>query len=813
MPQGPNLDQKLQESLTSQPQAVLDSLVGHLNTRWGLNDPRKMLQEKETLDATLSLSHKLFALVEKLREVKPIVSDLERLYKRQLAINLPQLEGRQSSSATNKAASVFDKIVSDTGKEIKFLASALNSLETYSDWYSKNDIQQLTPSRFNFRPDSESGIEDIQLFDQISSNVRGVLELIQILDERATQYPINCRELATSTKSSVEKINSAYVPRTNQRDPLEDLLLNPDNKKAPALYRNNPVLTCFLTETLNAITHYLPVKTKKAGTKTDKTNDETTPAYKPTQEFIALARYIRLHADGKLHTALRVGKKFSSEACDAQIGLYNSYLSFHESYTNLGIAAASAKLEAAEKANSSSSVYLAKFKEGLTKKDKTLKEFDPQEFFADLSSLSKVKREAVKAGPGNVGKNGQEYMQLLAEIDKFYQDVATRHLSVSNEELFVKLYDFSRRKKSIDEDKRGKLELDEKQHNISFSAYMDTMGTLSLEKIAIPRVAYSEVIGKSWTEVKSKLKILTRYSQLNSLYTEMTPRRKTGSNMLVIGPYGCGKNEFARALMSDDKVIVINMTTERMLTKWFGEAEANVRRLFEAAMKIRLLYGKPVVICWDEFDALYAAGGSGGCEGTFTRMQKALQSVLDGDTNYEGVSMFAMSNEPDRIPVPIYRRFTHVQIIEALDAEDRVSLMRSFLHSTPLSSNFDREYSWNNFVENTEYISGEICGKIFESIFNQYIADIESKFGFDTLLAIDREAAAIVKEKGKVSPAQRAEIFREHTNGEVLVRPYDMEKAVWDMLAREDIKSAIIQQKNFYRSVKTKLAQAFSNDI
>ena len=89
--------------------------------------------------------------------------------------------------------------------------------------------------------------------------------------------------------------------------------------------------------------------------------------------------------------------------------------------------------------------------------------------------------------------------------------------------------------------------------------------------------------------------------------------------ILLLGPPGCGKTLLGKATASslssthktgaDSGFIYIK--GPEVLSKWVGEAEANIRELFNQARKHKKLHGFEAVIFIDEADALLGARGKG----------------------------------------------------------------------------------------------------------------------------------------------------------------------------------------------------------
>ncbi|OEH78361.1 AAA family protein [Cyclospora cayetanensis] len=86
------------------------------------------------------------------------------------------------------------------------------------------------------------------------------------------------------------------------------------------------------------------------------------------------------------------------------------------------------------------------------------------------------------------------------------------------------------------------------------------------------------------------------------LYKQVGLRRPSG--VLLYGPPGCGKTLLARALAKTCNAHFISVKGPELLSKFVGESEASLRRLFRKAAAF-----EPTVIFFDEIDALCGSRG------------------------------------------------------------------------------------------------------------------------------------------------------------------------------------------------------------
>lgn len=358
---------------------------------------------------------------------------------------------------------------------------------------------------------------------------------------------------------------------------------------------------------------------------------------------------------------------------------------------------------------------------------------------------------------------------------------------------------------------RGRLRRDRAEGNFAFSAAKGEWGGLDLERVPTEDVRYEDVIGASWQSVAEKLGPLLGYSELGFVYSAMSARGRSNNNMLIVGPYGCGKNMFMRALLSDRRVIGIRMTTDRIDSMWHSVSENNARALSEQAYAKSQEYGKPALICWDEFDSLFGRRGAGMASVSSEiseKMQKVLQSVLDGDTVYEGVSLVGLTNEPQRIPVPVYRRFRNVEVIQSLTPAERYQLITKMLGSLPLQEGFEGGVDWDAFAASTEFASGDLLGKIYDEAYLHHFLPACTS---EALEAVNADAKEMVHGGKVVRPGDRVRIFRKHTD--VVITPAMFSTASATVLGKLEIQQAMKQQAQFYQDIEPLIAEAFSGSL
>ena len=119
--------------------------------------------------------------------------------------------------------------------------------------------------------------------------------------------------------------------------------------------------------------------------------------------------------------------------------------------------------------------------------------------------------------------------------------------------------------------------------------------------------------------------------------------------VLLIGPPGTGKTLTARALAEELGVNYIAIAGPEVVGKYYGEAEARLRQIFQKAKD-----SAPCLIFIDEIDSL--APDRASVEGEVEkRVVAQLLSLMDGFAQLNGVMVIAATNCPARVD-PALRR-------------------------------------------------------------------------------------------------------------------------------------------------------------
>ncbi len=167
-----------------------------------------------------------------------------------------------------------------------------------------------------------------------------------------------------------------------------------------------------------------------------------------------------------------------------------------------------------------------------------------------------------------------------------------------------------------------------------------------------PDVKFDQVIGLD--EAKRALQDAIIYpNKRPDLFPLGWPR-----GILLYGPPGCGKTMLAAATAAEIDAVFLSVDAASIMSKWLGEAEKNVARLFQQARDISQQEGKPVIIFIDEVDSLFGTRSQE--VGGEIRVRNQFLKETDGISEKgkkTSVYILAATNKPWSLDPPFLRRF------------------------------------------------------------------------------------------------------------------------------------------------------------
>ena len=162
---------------------------------------------------------------------------------------------------------------------------------------------------------------------------------------------------------------------------------------------------------------------------------------------------------------------------------------------------------------------------------------------------------------------------------------------------------------------------------------------------------------------------------------------RPAKGFLLYGPPGTGKTLLAKAVAHEAQANFIATKSSDLLSKWYGESEQQIARLFARARQVA-----PTVIFIDELDSLVPARGGGLGEPQVTeRVVNTILAEMDGLEELQSVVVIGATNRPNLVDPALLRpgRFDELVYVGVPDAAGRRRILGIHTAKMPLEDDVD----------------------------------------------------------------------------------------------------------------------------
>lgn len=199
-----------------------------------------------------------------------------------------------------------------------------------------------------------------------------------------------------------------------------------------------------------------------------------------------------------------------------------------------------------------------------------------------------------------------------------------------------------------------------------------------------PTLRFADVAGLDQVKEDIKLKMIYPFE-----HPELAKKFgvRLGGGILFYGPPGTGKTMLAKATAGEVDATFFRVSSADMLSKWVGEAEQNIKKLFDAAAN-----EKRAIIFIDEIEALIPARRDDGS----SVMQRVVPQILQGMEGFDkkgdrAVLFMGATNVPWQLDPAVLRpgRFDDKVYIPLPDVPARRKLIELYLSKRPVANDID----------------------------------------------------------------------------------------------------------------------------
>ncbi|OYT38748.1 MAG: AAA family ATPase [Desulfurococcales archaeon ex4484_58] len=199
--------------------------------------------------------------------------------------------------------------------------------------------------------------------------------------------------------------------------------------------------------------------------------------------------------------------------------------------------------------------------------------------------------------------------------------------------------------------------------------------------------------------------------------------------ILLFGPPGCGKTLISIALANEVGAIMINISPATIMSKWLGEAEKNVARIFKKAREMASK-NRPVILFIDEVDALFQEysdeiGGEKRVRNQFLMEMDGLKAKEDYKLP---LFVIGATNKPWKLDIGFIRRFDKRIYVPPPDREVRKKLFEHYI--SRLSKTYDVSgVDIERLADMTENYSSDDIFKIVREVQSNLAEEYNEKNG------------------------------------------------------------------------------------
>jgi len=232
-----------------------------------------------------------------------------------------------------------------------------------------------------------------------------------------------------------------------------------------------------------------------------------------------------------------------------------------------------------------------------------------------------------------------------------------------------------------------------------------------------PNVRWEDVVGLE-TAKKAVKEAIVYPVQRPDLFPLGWPR-----GILLFGPPGCGKTLLAAAVATEIDATFYQIDAASIMSKWLGEAEQNVAKLFNSARK-SAHDGRPAIVFVDELDSLMGAHSNevGGEIRVKNQFLKEMDGIMDKGKALH-VYVIGATNKPWDLDWAFIRRFQKRIMVPLPDHNTRLNMLKHYTGNLQITPDVDQHelarlsegFSGSDIRDVCQSAQLSLIGEFFES--------------------------------------------------------------------------------------------------
>ncbi len=261
-----------------------------------------------------------------------------------------------------------------------------------------------------------------------------------------------------------------------------------------------------------------------------------------------------------------------------------------------------------------------------------------------------------------------------------------------------------------------------------------------------PRPVSHEVEPTTWDDLIIAPALQEELQSVIALLRDADSAKRYGikppKGILLYGPPGTGKTSIAKAIAHEASLSFFALQMDEVISKWVGESEKNLSKLFHAAV-----LHAPAVIFIDEIDSIGKNRAAQNATHADNLLNHLLQ-LIDGVISKKGIYIIGATNRQELVDPALVRsgRLTRSIEVPLPDESARKQIFSLYLSRLPLSEPVD-----------AQILAAMTAGKSG--------ADIQEICNQAGLHAFRRESAQGITREYMVQPIDIEKAVREFTQG------------------------------------------------